>query len=215
MTGLVAASIVCFMAGCGGRVAGRRIEGGAYVGPVDRVVLKHSLAMGSVDDQKLYGRYLADMIDDFNAMAERPVLRFEPDPALADGSVLVSEDLFASTRNLGEGGPVDYSSTGLFAEGGGLAVGRSVERSIKLVFDRGTFFDGFLDWDSRGRGGDFSDDRRARILFLHEVGHGLTMDHDDGDERSIMFPKFTWWWDKDYDGYFRRVRHYFDEFGPR
>jgi len=45
-------------------------------------------------------------------------------------------------------------------------------------------------------------------LFSHEVGHGLQMEHDAGNVRSVMYPDISG--EKDFDPFFKQVRGFFE-----
>lgn len=131
-------------------------------------------------------------INYFNTRIGRNVLHWEADPSRATSTITIVDDLPSKS----------ISGT----ESGAVGLGRYVitinSKELKTIqyYDMDLWFDeAFLL---------SMPEEESRILFLHEVGHGFELAHNDLEESDIMYPLVGGDIDKDYDKYFNYISNY-------
>ncbi len=124
----------------------------------------------------------------------------------ANSLIKLDNDLVSSENKLGYGSwQLDTVETDRVQVG--IARTKQIKNyySMNIEFDAGFFLKNVsLDQHS-------FEWRRLFVLFCHEVGHGLTFDHDLDNKSSVMFPVIGSPDDADLDAYFKRVDQFFDE----
>lgn len=149
------------------------------------------------------------LVQAFNARAGMNVLSFVDSADDANSSIILTKGLKASSPNneVGFGQWLSESkSDNPFTTTPGRSPQRTVTYSMRLQFDWDYFN------DARGNE-DPKDVYKKQKLFFHEVGHGLEMDHDEGEEHSVMYPDVGKGDQKDFGSFFERVRSYMNDTG--
>lgn len=168
------------------------------------------VGLSTVDDSERYGPYLVELARDFNSRAGREILKVSLDPSWVTSPIRLTWHLQERDGKLGWGQWTGESSKSDTIGRGGIVEREAVVMRMNLELDRLAFVSAAAQWAKSGVGPAGSDDWLGRILFFHEAGHGLTFDHDETNERSVMFPVVNNTLDKDLDGFFERVRGYVD-----
>jgi len=172
---------LCFLAACGTDTSKNKSYHLAFVG----------------SDYGLYQTFQG-LIDNFNQSAGKTVLFLETDATKASSQIQLVENMvnitnfdgIAENGILGDGRPVISQSQTKF----GFKTADNKNYSMVIKFDLH-----FIQ-NSRAKG--------LAIIFDHEVGHGLEMQHT-ANIKDIMYPNCEITdTDKDFDGYFKAVRNY-------
>ncbi len=165
-------------------------------------VKNYSLAL--VQGDSYFKAEFKTLVADFNKRAGLDVLTFEDDAADANSPIIMTHGLKASTpdNNVGFGQWLSESkSDNPMTVSPGTKPQRTVTYSMRVEFDW-EYFQSAL-----------GDDKPQNIykkekLFFHEVGHGLEMVHNTNEEHDVMYPDVGRGDEKDFDGFFDRVRSY-------
>lgn len=86
--------------------------------------------------------------------------------------------------------------------------GKSIE--TKNYFSMNLEFDADFFKERMGKDSSDSERQRLQLLFFHEVGHGLTFNHEN-IPASVMYPYINQAQGVDFYGFFQKVRAFFED----
>lgn len=138
------------------------------------------------------------LVDWYNTKAGVQALTYANVGEVSNSAIVVTQGLEARDKKVGWGQSITETTT----DSGALMPGDVVEETVRY-FMRVEFDADFLERHTK----DGVADSEMETLFAHEVGHGLLMEHDK-DARSVMYE--TVGENRDFDGYFKRVRAFFN-----
>lgn len=156
----------------------------------------------NVEDDDLR-REAGRLVDEFNRRTGAVVLKLAPVPEEANSTVELLAGLRDAEGKLGFG----QWETATVQEPSirhleGRALKRRIDYTMHLEFDL-EYFTARV-----GLPDDHPERQELSLLFFHEVGHGLQMDHDD-DPHSVMYPVIHGVDGINYDRFFERVAAFF------
>jgi hypothetical protein len=163
-------------------------------------VKEYSLALESTDEslQTEFER----IIEEFDNEAGFPALKFTRNAEDANSTIVLTAGLNARDGKVGWGQWIRSTETESPAAAlSGDAPERKNIYSMRLEFDADYVTDRIYSRDQ-------SKQYDIKKLVYHEVGHGLTMDHDP-NVRNVMYYDISG--SKDFDGFFKKVRDFFTE----
>lgn len=141
------------------------------------------------------------LINDFNTAAGSTVLTFENDAAKANCSIAVIKDLVKQnadglgTGKVGLGQWVTQSK-----QDNPVVIVPGEKPTETILYSMNVQFD--QDYLKNGTKYDL------QKLFYHEVGHGLELDHNEANQKDVMYPDVGVGDTKDFDSYFKYVKSY-------
>ena len=145
------------------------------------------------------------LVEDFNSNAGFTALTMVDNTNDANSIVEFREGIEESEGKIGYGQSSFRTVTSPVTDN---LRGKSIETknyySMNLEFD--------TDFFKERMGKDSSDPERQRLqlLFFHEVGHGLTFNHEDV-ATSVMYPYINQSEGVDFYGFFQKVRSFFED----
>ncbi len=171
---------------------------------VKHYVLGFTKIDGTTDRRTIEAAF-RKQVDHFNASAGFTALEFTTDPGAINSPLEITAGLQNSDVACGQNHHVacgQWITTEVSPPNYGPVNGRPVRTrtyTMHLNMDEEYVRTNLTPNDAKA-------DLNLFTLFCHEVGHGLTMDHDP-EMSSVMYPTLEG--TKDFDGFFRRVRSFF------
>lgn len=146
-------------------------------------------------------RVVQDMIDQYNETVGAEVFHVVNDAGDANSTVEFTKNMQENDGKIGFG--TWYTHASDHSDWAGMNARVEIEYSMRLQFDEDYM---------RARLGKSPSDRDTKemfLLFSHEAGHGLKMEHEE-DVNSVMHPTVYWQESVKMDEYFARVRAFFE-----
>lgn len=143
------------------------------------------------------------LVSDFNHEIGFKALEFVDHIEESNSTVTFNKGLAARTRKLGYGQWVTRTySEAEIKKYQGQDVHSSVKFGMELEFDKEFFL------NRAGLSEEDHEYQRLRVLFHHEVGHGLQFDHVE-DKSDIMYETIQQSADYDFDRFYESVNQFF------
>ncbi len=146
-------------------------------------------------------RAVDDMILRYNETVGVEIFHIVADPVDANSTVEFMSDMQKKDGKIGFGTWYTHESDS--SDWAGMNTTVNVEYSMRLQFDE-DYTRARLDKSPSDR-----DTQELFLLFCHEAGHGLKMEHSN-DADSVMHPTVYWQDSVKMNEYFARVRAFFE-----
>lgn len=146
------------------------------------------------------------LVEYFNNKTGRDVLKIVDSPEESNSSITFVKDLTKNTGTLGHGRWfVKETTDGAYT----FMMGRQpiVTHEYYMVLD----FDADFFVNRPENINPYEYEYAKLILFIHEVGHGMQMQHVKDDKNDVMYPTLELTPDKKYDKFFMEVNDFLDK----
>lgn len=160
-------------------------------------VKQYTLAVTN-DDPSLKAEF-KDLIANFNRYTGSQVLTYVDDPESANSAIILTKGLKQRDGKVGWGQWLSETKSNGPVSSPGTKPKRTVSYSMRLEFDLDYF-------TTRADQTNEKETIEKQKLFFHEVGHGLEMDHVNGNKSDVMYPDISG--DKQFTPFFEKVRSY-------
>jgi hypothetical protein len=143
------------------------------------------------------------LIQEFNGELGFQALSFVDNEYDANSPIFITDNIYDETNHhVGWGQWIaETHETKQVSITSATKIKRKVHYRMRIEFDRNYFLRRMHAEEGTPESYDL------KKLFAHEVGHGMKMEHNEGDARDVMYPNIGG--TKDFDTYYSQVRSFY------